>query len=155
MSRFDYDDGDSDWTAARQALEDHNIQRALNGRKGQALLRELEQALLALPTKRLTDEWLDDDGAGHRDVCIISALAVYREMARTLGDYDEALADLPPLDDPDDVAAFATRRLGIVKTLGWYLQWVNDEGFPVASPEERWARMLAWVRRQIAVPSGG
>jgi len=48
--------------------------KAFNGKPGQAVLKEIEKALLAMPTQRLIqDKWVYAD-----DVCVLGALDVYR-----------------------------------------------------------------------------
>ena len=66
-----------------------NVARSLKGKKGQAALRDLEAALLALPEKKLIPYHLTRKG----DVCTTGALVAHRMV--TLGQArDAALAEL-------------------------------------------------------------
>lgn len=150
VSRFDYDG--EEMTRGQQNLWDANVERALNGRKGQAMLRELEQALLALPHKRLIDSDFKQDG----DVCVVGALAIQR-VKRFLetDDFQTAYSGLPDFEgEPDEIAWYAETHLGMSRLLAWHLQFKNDEEYAGASPELRYDNMLQWVRsRIVAVPS--
>lgn len=139
-----------------------NCQRSLKGRAGQAALRELEAALLALPDKRLiAEELMDDNGA----VCGIGAVAKFRgvitEEMRAQGEHDMEGVGVD---------------LGMPRLVAWKIVEMNDLQFsgtnllfaegpyrwpaeqPYAyievTPEQRYERMLKWVREQItpAVP---
>jgi hypothetical protein len=72
MARFNYSE-DEDY-AGQFVLWRANMNRCLRGREGQKALRELRDALLALPDKRLISCSLAADG----DVCAIDALLVAR-----------------------------------------------------------------------------
>src|SRR6185369_15483645 len=71
------------------ALWQANCRRSLQGKAGQAALRELEVALLALPDKRLiAHKMIDAEG----DVCAIGALAKYKGrdlIAETKAQFDD------------------------------------------------------------------
>lgn len=41
----------------------------------------------------------------------------------------------------------AGQNAGLSHTVAWHLAYLNDEHFAACSPEERYSRMLAWVRR--------
>ena len=53
------------------------VARATNSKRGQQTLRDLEQALLAIPDKRLAYEHVAHEG----DVCAVGAYAAYKETA--------------------------------------------------------------------------
>lgn len=132
-------------------LWENAVRRALRGKRGQAALRELEAALLALPEKRLIAGRVSDGAS----VCTLGALALSRETAKGVP-VANALEDLrqryPEDDDADDLAAYLGRDvLGLRVTLAWALIDENDESLPeeLVTPEERYAAMLAWVRRQL------
>lgn len=142
-----------EWTEARQCLWDNAVSRATYSKRGQKVLQEIEAALLALPEKRLI-EGLLCDGTG---VCAVGALAAHRKVlagstwqeAFTVldesGDYDE--------DDygnsVDDTARFAEEKLKMAFSLAWDLAYDNDHRYGALSPEERYTRVLAWVRGRI------
>ena len=141
-SRIDYWDGDG---TLPEGLWIGQKLRAINGKRGQALLREVQAALLAMPEHRLIEGAVCQDG----DVCVLGALAVGRER-RDGQPFGEALATVEacfPDDNypPDDVSD----ALGITRTLGWLLMEQNDEVASGFTPEERWAYLLSWVRSKL------
>lgn len=138
-----------------------NCARSLGGRKGQAALRELEAALVALPTKRLIANALVHEG----DVCAIGALALKRGVL-SLGEEDEG-------EEMVDVG----ESLGMPRLVAWKVVEANDidnETYSVrapgpnqyqwpeytpgyrlsvhTTPEERYVNVLKWVRANL---SGG
>ena len=156
------------------ALWHANCRRSIQGRAGQAALRRLEAALVAMPEKRLSSgKLVTHDG----EVCAIGALA------RAEG----KLPEPKPLDpdgfeddDSDDTAEFAEARLDFPHLVAWTVVVENDitndvvwelahgplqrheavyrgpngngYGIPYIrhmTPEERYERVLAWVRCQL------
>lgn len=147
-----------------------NCRRSLRGKAGQAALKRLEAALVALPEKRLISGRLVDNAA---NVCAIGALAKAEGI----------LPDPEPSDDWDtedywdedeDAADFAAERLGFPRLVAWKVVEQNDiildtvwevaygplrpheahykGGLSVVrdmTPEERYGKMLAWVRANI------
>lgn len=134
-----------------------NCQRSLKGRAGQAALRELEAALLALPSKRLIAESLVD---AHGEVCAIGALAEFKgEITDNMIGQGEC--------DMEEVGV----ELGMPRLVAWKVVEMNDLQFAGTSlvikegpyrwyseqpfeyvpitPEQRYKRMLAWVREQL------
>ena len=148
-----FSDGDEEypgqWWLWEQALF-----RAVNGRRGQQVLRDLERALLELPEKQLIDGCLSD-GKG---VCAVGAYVVQKRVEAG-EDRDEVLRLLnlmaPFSDDwgPDGwEAEEATieegRAAGMQLTLAVSIASLNDEYYPV-TPEQRYERVLAWVQKRI------
>jgi hypothetical protein len=146
MSRSGYsDDFDSQLLNIYRA----NVSRALGGKRGQKMLRELLVALDAMPVKRLIDGHLEDDG----EVCALGALAKSRGMET--GHLDPS--DHKMLGNLFDVAPCVAAEI----------EYENDEEgerwtkiinenpsnphdrvrFQCRdeTPEERWVRMRAWV----------
>lgn len=151
-----------------------NCRRSLNGKRGQAALRELEAALLALPEPRLVLGSLCREG----DVCAVGALAVHRRVqagedrAAVLADLEENSTD--EWGDSEETDQWAVDHLGVPRLVAWKLVEQNDiqndvvwevhhgpvrQGFghykggiahvrPM-TPEERYERVLAWVRAAI------
>lgn len=126
-----------------------NCQRSLQGRKGQAALRELETALLALPVKRLIAEEVENaDG----EVCTIGALAKFRGLItdemKAQGEYDMEGVGV---------------KLGIPRMVAWKIVEVTDIQLPDSfhyyntpvSPEYRYQKVLAWVQSQIQSADSG
>lgn len=138
-------------------LWEANLERSIRGRKGQAALRELEAALLALPEKRLVaNETVGADGM----VCAIMALAQHRGYQG-----DTTLPKQPEWDDPDaenspywdefeyeEAVEGAMLKIasgiGVPPMVAKAIIYENDNEY-VKTPEARYSRMLAWVQRQI------
>jgi len=159
VSRYDCD-GDGDGPEYNNAWELHEQAgiNALRGKRGQAILKELEVALLALPEKKLLHGNLAKGGG----VCAIGALALKRRMEA--GDArDAALKWMEEQVDPEDCEGwgeqtqwFAKKHLGVVRALAYKISYQNDEGDEKRhergrkeTDEERWERVLAWVRSQM------
>ena len=126
MSRSGYsDDGEhlELWRA--------NVERTIRGKRGQAFLKELLQALEQMPQKRLITDALVRSG----EVCAIGALGLKRGICMDSIDQEE----------PDQVGA----AFGISSMLAQEVVYMNDETHWRDSPEERWKRMHEWVREQI------
>lgn len=112
-----------------------NCQRSLAGAKGQAALKELEAALLALPDKRLIVEQLqDEEGA----VCSIGAVVKQRGLSQN---------DL--VSDPDEMEEVGV-ELGMPRLTAWKIVEMNDIYWDFVTPEVRYSKMLTWVQSQIA-----
>lgn len=158
------------------ALWQANCRRSLQSKAGQASLRRLEAALLAMPEKALiSGKLVDADG----QVCALGQLAKVEGKLPALpqvltdeyGDYD---------DDEEDTADFAEGVLGFPRLVAWKVVEQNDilndvvwelahgplnrgeayyrgpdgtgHGLPYIrdmTPEERYTKVLAWVRAQI------
>jgi hypothetical protein len=144
MSRFD-DSYDEDFPN-QWALYEKAQQNALRGKRGQAVLKELEAALLAMPVKRLIHGFLAHEG----EVCALGALAAKRKVDGGLA-WKDAVDELPSCDGSvSDTIDFAESRLKIKQTLAIAISYQNDEGVEWrATPEERWEKVLQWVREQI------
>ncbi len=120
-----------------------NCMRSIKGKKGQAALRELEQALLAMPDKRLIANELETaDG----DVCAIGALVKHRGVT--------------PKSDPEDMEEVGM-ELGMPRLVAWKVVALNDvdidsyydpkEGHCVSyTPEERYEHVLAQVQKWLS-----
>lgn len=133
MSRSGYTDDDYDhWAHIKWRGQ---VASAIRGKRGQAFLRDLRDALDAMPNKRL----IANDLVRNGDVCAIGALGQARGIE---------MSDL----DPDEYYAVA-KRFGIAHQLAQEIVYMNDEGFLYKdSPESRWCRMRAWVSSQIKDP---
>jgi hypothetical protein len=130
MSRSGYtDDSGNEWDLIKYRGQ---VASAIRGKRGQAFLRELIEALDALPEKRLTDGQLRDETG----VCAIGAVVVKRGIpVETLaGNGNYRLAD----------------ALGIAHQLVAEIEFENDEAtFDVETPERRWQRMRYWAQRHL------
>lgn len=140
------------------ALWDANCRRSMRGRSGQRELRELEAALLALPEKRLIRGSLTDDEGG---VCAIACYAKHKGLD---------LSKFDPEDESDEVGIAG----GMPRLVAWAIVALNDVtldtiwevahgpiqlghghykgGIPLIremTPEERYERVLVWVRARL------
>lgn len=133
MSRSGYSDYDGsdnpEWALIRWRGA---VASAIRGRRGQAFLRELLEAMDALPEKRLIADDLIRDG----EVCALGALGLARGQADSMKEVDP--------EDYDSIADF----FGIPNALTQEIEYLNDE-FHYASPEDRFVRMRRWVIRQL------
>lgn len=173
MSRFG-DDGDDEGAITWQMWE-RNARLALKGKRGRQALRDLRDALLALPEKRLisralctvgatqkaqeTDsQWERDDlmehvlSQGGEGVCAVGAYIWWKKV-KAGADPQAAFAELPLLADDETTAwdtADAGRKAGLTFTLAWTLGDKNDERFGSMNPEERYEAFLAWIDKELA-----
>lgn len=149
MSRITYCDDEDFQNQAY--LWEANQERSIKGRKGQAALRELEAALLALPEKRLIAEELEN-AAG--EVCAVGALAKFKgkENPRVAADLGQV-----PLDDNEvlpeeleEVTIDLAQQLGIPRMVAVAVVHENDDCWPAnITPEQRYNKMLAWTQQQL------
>ena len=135
MSRHGYcDDFDDNLVLGRWRGQ---VASAIRGKRGQAFLREMRDALDAMPEKRLiTDQLVTEEG----DVCALGAVALARKC------------DVSKLDpeEPEVVAA----TFGIAEVLVREIVYENDESFcyrynDADAPEKRWQYMRNWVEKRI------
>jgi hypothetical protein len=110
------------------------VASAIRGKRGQAFLRELIEALDALPDKRLIANELQS-GA---EVCAIGSVGVRRGL------------DMSRLD-PEDHESVA-RAFGIAKPLACEIEFMNDEARWRITPEERWQYMREWAVSNLKEP---
>jgi hypothetical protein len=130
VSRSGYvDDDDIDqWAHIRWRGQ---VASSIKGARGQAFLRELIEALDAMPEKRLIAKDLESSG----NVCAIGSVGVRRGV------------DLAVLDphDPEGISD----AFGIAHQLVREIEWENDEGAWDETPEQRWTRMRAWAVSRV------
>lgn len=143
MSRF-WDDGD--WDFGRYSLWEQATRNALSGKRGQAALADLEEALLALPEPRLIEGALAENG----EVCAIGALVLHKR--RQQGEQRAlVLADMERFgreDDIADVTAGMGQRWGnMAYAMAWHIAYLNDEDCRNLNPEQRFRFVLGWVRK--------
>ena len=129
MSRSGYsDDIDDQWQFIRWRGA---VTSAMRGKRGYAFLSEMLAAMDALPDKKLIRNDLEKEGA----VCAIGAVGKARGVDMT---------ELDP-EDPERVAA----AFGIPHALASEIVYTNDEHFWKETPEERFAAMRRWIKREI------
>lgn len=140
-------------------LWEANQERSLKSRKGQAALRRLEAALLALPEPKLiADAIVDDEGL----VCGLGALAQYEHYKGGL--------DLPqqPADDAgneawdewyamgdgekviEDTMLALAEALDVPRMVAIAIIYHNDDSYGSITPEARYTKLLAWARSWLA-----
>lgn len=169
MSRHGYSDELDDHLAAGRWSG--AVKSALRGERGQAALRELLQALDAMPDKRLyPGSFATADG----EFCALGVLGAHRGVDMSdLGDEDDC--------DPDQVG----QRFNIASAMAAEIMYLNDEYLVETTkwikvevcgpmrrahpdwgshlkqvqvsipdhPERRWKRMRAWVIENIKDPA--
>jgi len=131
VSRSNYSD---DCDGAELNLWRGAVRSAINGKRGQALLREMLTALDAMPEKRLIATELEEESG---EVCALGA------VGRVRGVRMDALYP----EDSEQVA----RAFGVADALVREIAFMNDEGGHWnETPEARWTRMRRWVQSQLA-----
>lgn len=171
MSRSCYTDDYGDEFPGQLALFRANVDRSMRSKAGQARLRELRDALLALPVKALERETFAQGRPDSPEVCALGAWA----LAKSGGDVEAAGAMVPA--DADDYETYDA-----LKPHGWprlvvldviyfndEIEFVYDEFLgPHRSPyayhtagdwpvrygreetgAERYARILEWVESRL------
>ena len=133
MGRAQYsDDMDNDWELIKWRGQ---VASAIRGKRGQAFLQELLDALDAMPEKKLISGDLIRGG----EVCAIGSLGLKRGI------------DLTELD-PEDYDSVAS-AFEVTHQLVREVEYMNDE-MHYSDEAERWQRMRKWVAAQIiAKPS--
>jgi len=159
--RINYSDDEE--FSGQFALWQANCRRSIRSKRGQKELRQLEAALLALPQKRLIHGSLEDEDGG---VCAIACYAKHKGIDTSKFD---------PEYDSGEVGIAA----GMPRMVAWKVVALNDieiedhyaycegpsrdpedykknyGGFRgiwtrfVWTPEERYEKVLAWVRENL------
>lgn len=110
------------------------VESAIQGRRGQAFLKEMLAALDALPEKKLITDELELDGA----VCAIGAVGKARGT------------DMKGIN-PEDANRVAD-IFNIAPAMAREIVYENDEGVAYwvsETPEQRYDRMRRWVESNI------
>ena len=130
MSRSGYtDDGDN------YAMWRGMVASATRGKRGQKLLRELAEAMDAMPVKELIANELQSGGS----YCALGVVGAKRGV------------DLTAIDpeDPDQLS----RAFDIAPCLAQEIEFINDDDFVYGeqeTPAQRWQRVRKWVAEQIS-----
>ena len=129
MSRSGYVDDIDDWLAYGRWRG--TVQSAIRGRRGQQMLRELRDALDAMPEKKLVANSFEVEGA----FCTLGVLGHAKGVAMgDLGSDEHVDADV------------VGERFGIAAPLAQEIMFMNDEAaWEAETQEQRWARMRAWI----------
>lgn len=128
MSRSGYSESIDNWALIKWRGQ---VMSSIRGNRGQAFLRELIEALDAMPEKRLITGELRKDG----EVCALGALGSKRGM------------NLESLD-PEDYEIVGT-EFGIAHQLAQEIVYINDEAYKYRTPEERWRKVREWAKRHL------
>lgn len=144
MSRSNYSDD-----CENLELWRGNVERTIKGKRGQALLKELEAALLALPERALcaNDVANPEDGT----VCALGAVALKRKLEKgaVLPEALKRIAEEFPEGCEAEELADAFK---ISSMLAREITYINDEdGRYDEKPQDRYERVLKWVKSQIKV----
>ncbi len=166
MSRSSYSDDFGDDFPGEINLFRANVHRSMRSKAGQARLRELRDALLALPVKELHQSIFAEGTIDAPKVCALGAWALAKA-----GSPDAARAMVPvdadDYDTYDGLKAHGWPRLVVLDAVfendDERLVYETVEGperhqwssFPVQysrpeTPAERYQRVLKWVEDRIA-----
>lgn len=132
MSRSGYTEDYDEQYPNALALYRSAVANAINGKRGQAFLQELIEALDAMPAKRLIAEELRQHGG----VCALGSVGVKRGI------------ELEKFH-PDDHGGLS-KIFGISRSMVQEIEFENDEGvWAEETPENRWIRMRAWAVKNL------
>lgn len=154
MSRFPEGDMDSEWAELHQGRYEHNVKQALKGKRGQKILREMEEALLAMPEPKLIKNRFT---TAKGECCAIGALVAHRFAPLWGVSFAEAAARLALEEDEDGFDEYEEAdetmnqglKAGLTQTLVWEIAYRNDDYGWNQTDEQRWEYMLGWVRRHL------
>lgn len=128
MSRSNYSDDTDNWALIRWRGQ---VASSIRGERGQKLLRELAEAMDAMPEKKLIKNELKCE-AGH---CALGVVGEKRGLK---------LEDI----DPEDYETVAD-EFDISQQLAREIVYLNDEACAYRTPEERWIYMRKWVQDHL------
>ena len=129
MSRSGYSDDHENWDLIRWRGA---VASAVRGKRGQAMLREILEALDFLPQKRLIAWDIEKDG----EVCVLGAVGLRRGLV---------MEDI----DPEDHDAMAS-VFGIAHAMTCEIMFENDEaGRHNETPDRRYERVRQWVSSNL------
>lgn len=114
------------------------VKKAITGKRGQALLVELRDALDAMAVKELAAGVFQ---AGNGCLCALGVLGAKRGI------------NLREMDGAADEYEFEKigKAFGVSQALVRRIMFMNDEGnwFMYETPAERWTRMRKWIENNI------
>lgn len=133
MSRSGYSDDIDNWELIKWRGQ---VASAIRGKRGQKLLKELAEAMDAMPIKRLIAHELKENGS----YCALGVVGEKRGIA---------IENIDPSD-----AETVAKEFDIAEQLAKEIVFHNDEGCSDwETPEDRWKYMREWVGSKIIVPS--
>jgi len=139
MSRSGYSDGIEYWALIRWRGA---VASAIRGKRGQAFLREMRDALDAMPEKVLIANDLVDVEGSHCALGVVGAARGVDLSSIDVGDYEQV------------ASAF-----GIAQALAQEIEYENDECISewgayrpnnMTEGERRWIYMRRWVENHLA-----
>jgi hypothetical protein len=133
MSRSDYVNDNDGLARGRWRAQ---VRSSIRGKRGQKLLTDLLRALDQMPEKKLIANELETSNG---ELCALGVLGKARGL------------DMNNVDPEryEDVALL----FGITEQLTRQIVFMNDEFYDRDTPEQRYEKMRAWVRKQI-LPQG-
>ena len=144
MSRSGYDEdyeSDNNWGWIQWA---GRVASSIRGKRGQAMLRALRDALDAMEVKALVkDSLVTRDG----DCCAIGALLKQREPPYMVAIFE--CQDGGEEDELEEFNEIIAEDLDVAAPLVQEIVYQNDERCSLSTPEERWTKMRAWVEKYI------
>ena len=143
MSRSGYSDDLDQWDLIRWRGA---VASAVRGKRGQAFLKEMESALLALPKKRLISSSFASGG----EVCAIGSVVLSRKLAGGV-DRQTALKEIEAEwpEEIEECGEVASSKLNLAGALANEIMWINDDDYSETTPEKRYEAVLVWVREGI------
>lgn len=135
MSRSGYSDDIED--PRERAMWRGQVASSMRGKRGQRLLRDLGEAMDAMPVKVLIAENLVAEGS----YCALGVVGRMRGI------------DLGTLD-PEDVDS-VSEAFDIATPLAREIVFINDERGYHDTPTKRWLRMRAWVAEHVTPSNAG
>lgn len=140
MSRHGYVDFDGDDILAEGRWRGAMLS-AMRGKRGQAFLRDLIEALDALPEKSLAAHSFTRGG----EICALGSVALKRGI--DVSEFEPPEGD-DSWDDEIDHDSLAA-KFGIASCLAREVMYENDEGGYNETPAQRWQRVRKWAERNI------
>lgn len=142
MSRSGYSDSDDgDYDQWQQIMHNGRVMSAIRGKRGQAFLRELVEALDAMPEKKLIANDLQSGGG----VCAIGSVGLRRGV------------DMSAIEVEDYVKI--AEVFGIAPSLVQEIEWENDSALGYweeqkpDGDERRWKRVRQWAVSHLREPT--
>lgn len=117
------------------------VNAAINGKRGQALLKEMEAALLALPKKELCCGFVDPEKG---QVCALGAVALKRKLDKGL-EFTAAIDEMAKEFPEGTMANEVNEEFGIAEAMAQEITYINDE----SRRDDRYKEVLEWVRSKI------
>lgn len=150
MSRVSYSDDWDDIAVLNAGRWEKNSRAVLTSKRGQRVLREIEAALLELPEKRLSYEtFCEWSPTAEINCCVLGAYALH--MGKKPSELEHLNGDeFGPFEDANETASQIEGMGGITFTMAWNLIELNDEVYGHCTPEQRYEKVLEWVRKHIS-----